>query len=243
MEITAYNSPLELKKNDYIVIGIALALSLIFLVLLLRPVSVSFRRNVHQIAFISEFGTEVKRKLNGSLNWDKIDNGSSIYQGDYVLTGEASTATITLSKSKTSVIIPIQSLIRIETTGNIFSFSVKEGKMEVLLTKNTKIKIKSGLKTYVIWGNKDTKIVFSAGLDGELNVDKVTNKIKIKEADKMFEAFPNEELKIAANSEITRKKIIASSTIPDTTFDALENTLIKKVDHSMWKLEKLKIKK
>jgi hypothetical protein len=243
MEINAYASSLNFRRHDYIIMVVSILISIYFLVLLLKPIENTFRRDLRRIAYVSDLSKDVRRKFSGTLNWWPIEYGSAIYPGDYVFTGNSSEAIINLNDSESTLIIQSQSLIRIEDSENQFSFTVKEGLMAIKIDADIKIKVKSGAKIYELWSSKDALLTIMASQDGELNIKKASTKVMIKVDDKIYEILENEEVNIAANAVLTRRKILPQAPVRDTTFDALEKFLTDKVDHTVWKLEKLKIKK
>jgi hypothetical protein len=178
MEITAKLPSIHLRRIDRLLVAISLTISTLFLVVLTQPTDSIFRRDIRQVARLSEDSDQVKRKFSGSISWSEINQGSILYQHDEVYTGTDSYAKIVFSKNNSTVKLPPKSLILIEEINGKIGIEVKEGVVEINLIANGTMTIKKGIKIYSISSTKNANITLSS-VEGELLISSNKDGLKI----------------------------------------------------------------
>ncbi len=177
------------------------------LVLLLRPESSSFKRNQTPIANLSKIKFEVKRKFLENLSWELIQKNSIVFQGDEIFTGENAEANIVFIKSKTSIIIPPKSLVKIEVYENVEAIEIKEGLAEVQINEKGKLKIKNGDKLFEVTASMKSKLTLSKQF-GELSIAATEGSIAVKNELKTIELNQDNALKMDENLSTVNIQII-----------------------------------
>lgn len=227
-----------LRRSDYIIMSISIALSLMFLHLLRQPVDASFKRDLRAIAQTSKGSYQVKRKLAGSLSWSEIEGGSKLFQKDEVFSGKDYSAEISFLKSKTIIILPPISLIRIEENNGLMSIEIKEGKAKINLKANTKINIISEGKIYTLSSDRDSQISIFLHKSGVM-VSALSGNVTVSQGNQQKTAKENETIKMNDNLQINKikdKKIEAKNKT-----DTWTDELMLKLDKKNWEVRKGKI--
>jgi hypothetical protein len=111
-----------------------------------------------------------KRKINGSLSWSNLSSNSSIYNGDQVFTDSKSQVEIKF-KDSSSIVIPENTLIKIEKNIEGINLDLKEGLVDLDLSKfkNKKVRVQLG----------DRKIQLSGSDKAIVKIERVDNEISL----------------------------------------------------------------
>lgn len=93
-----------------------------------NPFTTAPEKKLEPIATIMELQQNSKRKIPGSLTWNSILKGDTLYNGDQILTNENSQAQVLFNSGSKLTIAP-QSLIRIEVRENEYQLHLVKGQL------------------------------------------------------------------------------------------------------------------
>lgn len=159
MDIFAFLNLSHLSKGERTVVTVSLLSSFVFLLLFFfRPSDRPYQRDLRVIAKVERRGVELKRKFANSLSWGEISANGEIFQGDEILNEENESVIIEFLTTKNKIILPPKSLIAIEDKSGKAALEVKEGRVEVELSKDQKMEVKNGDKTLDIAACKRPKV-------------------------------------------------------------------------------------
>lgn len=122
------------------------------------------------IAHVQNIELIAKRKINGSLNWSSLSSNSSIFNGDQVFTDSDSKVEIKFNDSS-SIVIPENTLIRIEKNTDGINLDLKRGLVDLDLSKfkNKKVRVQIGKRKIQLSGS-DKAIVKIKRVNGDVTL-------------------------------------------------------------------------
>lgn len=131
------------------------------------------------IAVVKRAKLSPKRKINGSLNWNKIIKGQDLYRGDYVVTDDLSEVDVTFDNNS-SLKIPSNSLVKIDYVGNSIHLELVKGLVNLdLRNMKSKVFVKKDGKNYQLEAENGRVEVRDNGKKLEFSSDK--GKVKVSE--------------------------------------------------------------
>lgn len=185
-------------------------------------------RNLEPIAQISKILNQGQRRSSGSLVWDELQKGSSVFQGDQIVTLEDSGADIKFLNG-TKFRIPENSLIKIDTIGDVFNINIQRGLLDVLLGKDVKsINIIHNNKMYEI--SPDKRRFKISTKDNQLKVSSTKGKVNILNNGKNITVPKGKAkaiAKIAPVKKVIRRYIRLKSSLSGTKFAFKAATKLK----------------
>ena len=108
--------------------------------------------NLEAIASVERVQLKPKRKINGSISWNKIVEGQTLYRGDYVVTDETSEVNVKFNNNS-KLIIPSSSLVKIDYVGDSISLEIVKGLVSLdLKGTDGKVFLKKNGKNYQVDG-------------------------------------------------------------------------------------------
>ena len=100
------------------------------------------------IATVERAKLSPKRKISGSLNWNKLGKGQDLYRGDYVVTDDFSEVDVKFDNDS-SLKIPPNSLVKIDYIGNSIHLELIKGLVNLdLRNMKSKVFVKKDGKQY-----------------------------------------------------------------------------------------------
>jgi hypothetical protein len=134
------------------------------------------------IAVVQRAKLSPKRKINGSLNWNKLTEGQDLYKGDYVVTDDFSEVDVKFDNDS-SLKIPPNSLVKIDYVGNSIHLELVKGLVNLdLRNMKSKVFVKKDGKKYELDSVNGRIEVRDNGKKLEFSSDK--GKVKVSEVKK-----------------------------------------------------------
>lgn len=211
MDIFAFFKLSHLSKSERVVITVSLMSSFVFLLLFFfRPSDNTFQRDLRAIAKVERRGAELKRKFANSLSWGEVSASGEIFQGDEVFNEENESVIIEFLTTKNKIILPPKSLIAIEDKSGVAALEVKEGRVEVELSKDQKMEVKNGDKILDIAATEEAKVTLSNAV-GELSISTSKGSVDIVDEieDKKTELKTDQVISVSKEIKIKKLKILS----------------------------------
>jgi len=202
-----------------IVTGVLISTFALIALFYIKPPS--RRKESQSIAFVESSSNKVRHKLSGSVSFFDISPMEKLENSDEIYTGEESSAVIRFSKSKTILKIPSSSLVRIEegTDGDIIE--VKDGLIDIVLSKNEKVNLVSQGVKHQIAASEKKSVIKAYQSSGELHLFTNDTGVKIKNNQSESELISHQD---ATLDEKTIKSPSVFKLISPTPGEAIENT-------------------
>lgn len=125
-------------------------------------------RNLKNIAIVEKSKEDVRWKIAGNFDWMRPKNGVGLIQGDQIFTGDSSSATIKYLNKEIRINLKPNTLITIEEFGDKLTLELEKGALDIELSENEEVFIKSSKGMEVIKGSE--KPVKVQVLDGNTNI-------------------------------------------------------------------------
>jgi hypothetical protein len=157
------------RKDKFGVVLLVLSSAISFTALwIVRPPS--RENNNSPIAKILFTTNKVKYKASGSVSFYEVFKGKLLHSDDEVFTGENSVASIQFIKSKNKLKVPSSSLVKIEDSANGETVEVKQGVVDILVTKDESVQLMVNGKKNTITSDKSASVVKAYYSAGELHL-------------------------------------------------------------------------
>ena len=189
-----------------VLLALLLALLSFLIWMNLNPSKLSYDKKI--IAILEEQKENVKHKESGSVSFYETKKGESLQNQDEIFTAENSSAVVKFVKSKTKLIIPAMSLVKIEEINNEQIIEVKQGVVDLQMEKGKEIKLRVNGEDHILKSNKDGSLVKAYLSNGKLEL--VSN---------------DKELKI--NGEIRKNKFEILDPLPGEKKEVFDSLKIK----------------
>lgn len=151
-------------STDRLLIAGSLLFSAFFFVTWLNYNPHFLTRNLKNIAVVEKSKEDVRWKIAGNFDWMRPKIGVGLIQGDQIFTGDSSSATIKYLKKDIRVNLKPNTLITIEEIGDKLVMELEKGALDVELSENEEVLLKSSKGIEVIKGeNKPIKIQMLLG--------------------------------------------------------------------------------